>query len=315
MGSTGLRLQLFGPMLVLVNGETIPRLRSRKALWLMALLSMRANRAVSREWVATTLWPDARLDVAFATLRPIVSELRQALGEQRGRLQSLDRNNILLDLQGAEVDVAQFDAAVQARDYALVAGLYGGPLLEGCPEEWVTQERLARQRDCIRALECLADSARRNEDYESAAENFSRLLQIDPLCDSAYRGLMEVSVSKGDINSALQIYRRFAHHLISEVGSVPDPETTDFYDRLRARAKDWGSTLAAPKREISNRTERRTDAMPFASSDPWHIADKLRSIASAIEEGSSAATQGRGTATIEFRLQLSISPAFLERGL
>ena len=53
-----LSIKLFGPMLVLVNGQPIPPLRSRLGLWLLALLTLRSNRPVEREWLAGTLWPE-----------------------------------------------------------------------------------------------------------------------------------------------------------------------------------------------------------------------------------------------------------------
>ncbi|MBC8104713.1 MAG: hypothetical protein H7Z41_19230, partial [Cytophagales bacterium] len=53
-----LTITLFGPLSVLVNGQPIPHLRSRKAQWLLALLTLRGGRPVQREWLAGTLWPD-----------------------------------------------------------------------------------------------------------------------------------------------------------------------------------------------------------------------------------------------------------------
>src|SRR5947208_14859209 len=53
-----LELRLFGPMEVRTGSSPLPRLRSRKGLWLLALLALRAGRAVERSWLAGTLWPD-----------------------------------------------------------------------------------------------------------------------------------------------------------------------------------------------------------------------------------------------------------------
>src|SRR5437773_1914867 len=54
----GLELRLFGPMEVRIGSTPLPRLRSRKGLWLLALLALRAGREVERGWLAGTLWPD-----------------------------------------------------------------------------------------------------------------------------------------------------------------------------------------------------------------------------------------------------------------
>src|SRR5215813_12438884 len=104
-------ITLFGPMQVLVQGQPLPPMRSRKGLWLLALLTLRHDRPVEREWLAGTLWPDVDQSQAFSSLRPIVSELRSGLGNERERLQAPDRRTLLLALAGAEVDVLRFDAA------------------------------------------------------------------------------------------------------------------------------------------------------------------------------------------------------------
>jgi len=59
-----------------------------------------------------TLWPDIDQERAFDNLRPVLSELRKALGDQGARLQSPSHDTLLLDLNGADVDVAAFDWAI-----------------------------------------------------------------------------------------------------------------------------------------------------------------------------------------------------------
>src|SRR5690242_512363 len=57
--AASLVLRLFGPLTVWVKGEPLPRLRSRKGKWLLALLALRAGRQVERDWLAALLWPDS----------------------------------------------------------------------------------------------------------------------------------------------------------------------------------------------------------------------------------------------------------------
>ena len=47
-----LAIRLFGPLEVRVNGAPLPRLRSRKGLALLALLTLRPGSAVPRPWLA-----------------------------------------------------------------------------------------------------------------------------------------------------------------------------------------------------------------------------------------------------------------------
>ena len=62
-------------------GQPLLPLRSRKSLHLLALLALRANREVSRDWIAGTLWPESDESQALANLRQNLSELRKAMGE------------------------------------------------------------------------------------------------------------------------------------------------------------------------------------------------------------------------------------------
>src|SRR5579862_936098 len=111
--TASLAITLFGPPQVRVHGLPLPAFRSRKPLWLLALLTLRPNRPVEREWLAGTLWPDVDQSKAFANLRPVLSELRSALATQGNRLQSPNRLTLLLDLTDAEVDLLRFDAAIK----------------------------------------------------------------------------------------------------------------------------------------------------------------------------------------------------------
>src|SRR6266511_465579 len=75
---SGLEIRLFGPMQVRIGLRPLPRLRSRKGLWLLALLALRAGRPVERGWLAATLWPDCDEAHARLNLRQSLHDLRLA---------------------------------------------------------------------------------------------------------------------------------------------------------------------------------------------------------------------------------------------
>src|SRR5579862_8213770 len=97
--SPPLKLYLFGSTEVLVHGVPLARLRSRKGLWLLALLALRAGKPVDRDWLAGTLWPDSSQSQALAYLRQNLTELRNALGSEAARLQSPTRQTLTLTLE------------------------------------------------------------------------------------------------------------------------------------------------------------------------------------------------------------------------
>src|SRR5579872_4498696 len=112
MTTAPLTIHLFGPMRVLIQGEPMPRVRSRSVEWLLALLVLRHGRTVQRSWLAGTLWPDSEESQALQNLRHALLSLRQALGAESVRILSPTRDTLTLDLTEAETDVIQFDHAI-----------------------------------------------------------------------------------------------------------------------------------------------------------------------------------------------------------
>ncbi|RYG44842.1 hypothetical protein EON79_14025, partial [bacterium] len=236
--SVPLKIAMFGTMRTWVEGEPLPRMRSRKARWLLALLALRNGGPVGRGWVAGTLWPDAEATVALTNLRSVVSDLRRALGPQAERLKTPDRKTLALDLDQAEVDVLTFDTALRAGEPEQAVALYTGPFLEDCDEEWAAQDRKTRERACLGALRDMAEAH-----PERAVAFYERSVEIAPWQDGPRRDLMAALARSGDLNAALGVYRDFAHALRGETGGSPDLQTTDLYVRLRSGE----SAMAGPE--------------------------------------------------------------------
>src|SRR5438094_6050432 len=102
--TSGLEIRLFGPMAVRIGPCPLPRLRSRKGLWLLALLALRQGREVERDWLAGTLWPESTPAQVSHNLSMSLTDLRHALGPEAGHLRSPARHTLCLDLAGTAVD-------------------------------------------------------------------------------------------------------------------------------------------------------------------------------------------------------------------
>ena len=83
--ASGLEIRLFGPMEVHVGLYPLSRLRSRKGLWLLALLALRAERDVDRGFLAGMLWPEDTGANSRRSLRQSLHDLRLALGPEANR--------------------------------------------------------------------------------------------------------------------------------------------------------------------------------------------------------------------------------------
>jgi predicted ATPase/DNA-binding SARP family transcriptional activator len=252
---------LLGPLVVLRNGGPIPGLRTRKGQWLLALLALRSGREVERSWLGALLWPESGQQPVMANLRSSLKDLRRALGLAARWIASPTPRTLRLELAGVEADVVTFDAAIARGDPAALeeaVALYRGPLLEGCAEMWVLQERSDRQQSFLGALERLAGEALANGDVAAAERHLRRAVASDPLRESAHRLLMQVLASHGNYAAALQAYRDLRLLLHREANAEPDPETRDLVRQLQAEvarrqqaANALGNGQAAPANGMS----------------------------------------------------------------
>jgi len=233
-----LKLRLFGTWQACLAEKPLPPLRSRKGEWLLALLALRGA-PVSRSSLAGTLWPESEESRALLYLRRELTYLRKALGQECDHLLSAGRS-LQLDLAGVDCDLLAFDAAIARGDESsleVAVSLYGGPLLDGCDEEWVILEREFRERAHLTALERLAESAYARGDTSAAVNRLRSAVAVDPLRESAQRALIRTLADSGDSSAAVQVYRDLRIHLRRELNTDADPETTSLYIQIRDRAR------------------------------------------------------------------------------
>ena len=232
-------VRLLGPLDVHVAGEPLPPVHARSVLWLLALLILRHPRPLERDWLAGVLWPESTQEQALANLRQRLSQLRRALGKEGKRLLTPTSRTLGLDLEGADIDVFAFDAALARGDQAAleqVIALYRGPLLQGCDEEWVVGERQSREQSYLDALERLAREAQKR-DPRAAIGWLRQAVALDPLQESAERALMQTLADIGEMVEAGQVYRALREHLYRHLNAEPDPQTTALYHRLRGQRR------------------------------------------------------------------------------
>ncbi len=247
-----LEIRLFGPTEVRLGAAPLPHLRSRKGLWLLALLALRTGRDVQRDWLVGTLWPECLESDGRHSLRQSLYDLRLALGPETWRLTAEGTRTLRLDVSGAFVDALEFDAAVRRGDpgsLEAAVGLYRGPLLEDCAEQWSLEERRPREQAFLAALESLAATATARRDHAAAAGYLRLAVGIDPFQEQLQRALMQALADAGSPNGALLVHREFRSLLWSEMAAEPAAETTDLFSRLREQ------TRVDPKLEGRRRKE------------------------------------------------------------
>jgi predicted ATPase/DNA-binding SARP family transcriptional activator len=299
-----LTIHLFGSLRVTVRGEPLPRVRSRRVQWLLALLTLRHGRPVQRVWLAGTLWPESSNSRALQSLRDDLLRLRRALGPESGRIEAPTRDMLTIDLAGAVVDVLQFDAAIQAGDEASLRSaveLYSGPLLEDCLEEWAFSERATRAEQFLAALEALADRAAGRGNHGEAVQYLRRAAALDPLRDTLPRRLMSSLAAAGDPAAAIQTYRDFRLRLQEELAAAPDEATTRLFHEIRATTRlQAAQRRLAPSRSLEPETADPGLSRPVPESLPRPLTSligreqELEEVRSALEQGRLVTLVGGG---------------------
>lgn len=273
--TTGLRIELFGPFTVTLDGEPMAKLRTRRGQWLLALLALRARREVDRSWLAGMLWPDATESQALGHLRRTLTDLRTALGSYAWRLKTTSPRTVLLDVDASESDVAAFDVAAgllerpdeDERALRDAARTSTKPLLEGVTEEWVFEERAPRQEIRARMLERAATLALARGDAETAITDLRALVAAEPMRESAARLLIEALGAIARYAESIQAYRQLREKLHYELNVEPSAETQATFARVRRAAKAQSAEPQAAAAATSPRPALRPGRVPAQVSE------------------------------------------------
>ena len=272
-----LRLRAFGGLWVEQSGavsEAGPRPRPLALLAILAAGGGGSN-GVSRDRVLGILWPESDPEKARHALSQTLYSLRRDLGAEV----VLSTPDLRLDARQITSDVADFRAAVAAKNWSEAAALYVGPFLDGfyladAPEfeRWAEAERAALGAHGIRALELLAKESAAQGRREESAEYWRRLTRLDPVNARTTLSYMEALVALGDRTAALAHGKSYAELIRREFDAEPDQTV----GRLMARLRDVDSSTTS-RAAFAHVTDAPTPVVSQPSSDASATADQAGS--------------------------------------
>ena len=241
-------IRLFGAPRVTLNDAPIETAR-RKTLALLIYLAFHPNQSHTRESLAALFWAEQSQERAFANLRHALWEINQSLGD--GWMDS-DRDEIRL-IGDIDLDLTRFHALLAAsRDpkadpasrllsLAQAASLYtdhflAGFTLKDAPafDDWSFFQSESLRHDLASALESLTHGYCDLNRAPEAIPFARRWLSLDPLNESAQRGLMTAYELAGEHASALRQYQQCEATLQKELSVEPETETKALYEKIRA---------------------------------------------------------------------------------
>ncbi|HET6713340.1 MAG TPA: BTAD domain-containing putative transcriptional regulator [Actinomycetota bacterium] len=210
---------------------------------LLAFLALK-GRSVRRRTVAGTLWPIASEDRANSSLRSALARLdagaRAAVEATAKDLRLADdvtvdlwdtrsiAHHLLEQTQGSGTDNLG-SGAISALSNELLPDWY---------DEWVLVESEDWRQLRLHALEALAESLTKIEEFAGAAEAALAAVRAEPLRESPRAAMIRVHIAEGNPTEALREFDRYGELLMLELGVEPT-------ERLRALVTDlW--TVARP---------------------------------------------------------------------
>ena len=229
-----LHIHLLGGFQLIYGDALITTVNSPRLQSLLAYLLLHAGVPQSRQQLAFLLWPDSNDARGRNSLRNLLHQLRHALPAFEDFIQTDDETIVWRSGASYTLDVAAFDRAItsarsadqpsarSALENAIT--LYQGDLFPGAYEDWLAPLRAQLRSSYATALEQLIAFYTADKEITLALQAAERLRQFDPLHETAYLQLIQLSVARGDFARAVSIYQGAVELLQRELGVAPGPE-------------------------------------------------------------------------------------------
>jgi oligopeptide transport system substrate-binding protein len=232
-----LQARFLGQYEICLDGQPVI-IPSRPTQSILAFLLLHPNMSHRREKLAGQFWPDSSEANARSNLRHELWRIRKALGlGANARMESDDLGVTYHPQPGDQLDVDAFEACSEDEDSTdallLAVSAYGGELLPGFYEDWVTLERehlgAVFERKLGRLLDCLLAERR----WDEVLEWGERWIATGGTPEPAYRALMLAHAGLGNLAAAAAQYQRCVEALARELGVEPSKRTREVFEQIR----------------------------------------------------------------------------------
>jgi DNA-binding SARP family transcriptional activator len=243
-----IRIQVCGPLVIEHAGERLERrLPGRQGRLLFTFLVVHRHRPVNRDELAEALWPTGCPVDLEASLNPLLSKLRRAIGADAvdGRsVLRLDLPDAWVDLEAALEAIHRAESAVAQHDWVRAWGpaqlalfVSEREVLAGEDAPWIDEIRRQLAELRVRALECyaLAELGIGGAELAGSVRAGRQLIRLAPLRESGYRHLMRALSAQGNVAEALHVYSELCECLRDHLGVAPSSTTRNVYDELLAQ--------------------------------------------------------------------------------
>ena len=239
------KLHVLGRFSVVVNDQPMAySLSHKKPFDLLQAQVVFGAHKVPAERLTEALWPEAEGDAAHQALKINVHRLRKLLPEgvilwSEGQL-TLDVRRVWVDLQVLEGELhhlEEISTTDPQRDQTSrihrIFSLHRHGLLPGNSQHWTLA---VRERLHNRTLRLIARAIEPLESLDPAATAviYEKAIELDPLREALYQGLIRCHQQSHQPAEGLRIYQRCRDILQRELGLTPSPATEALHQLLKA---------------------------------------------------------------------------------
>ena len=219
---------------------------SRKAKDLLSLiLVLSSSGGVTREILASYLWPEITKKKSQANFRVALTHLNKILGNkaviQKGQF-------LLFDREQVSADFWRFDELVRDWQYLKQSGkfhpaedrvrkaiaLYKGDFLPEFYSQPIIDRQLELKDTMKELLFWLASRCMERIEWQEAIFFARRLLTIDLNDERAFQIIMEGLYNQGDRAGAIRLFESLKKRLKQELNTEPSPETLKLHKKITA---------------------------------------------------------------------------------
>jgi pentatricopeptide repeat protein len=240
-----LGIRSLGCFQILRGGVVLPACKARKSIALFRYLLTRHHRTAHKEELMELLWPNAHPREAAHSLHVAVNALRRHVDPRESSYLLFEAGYYTVSPDApVEIDCDTFDALIdEAEGYwrandllcaerafsRAIACYQGDYFVDTHDLTWAVAKRERLLGRYLSALEHLGRICFNQRHFQQAAECYQRLLDRDGYREDAYCQLMRCYSELGRRSEALQLYKRCALILATDLGLEPMQETQALY--------------------------------------------------------------------------------------
>ncbi|NLY71675.1 MAG: hypothetical protein GX076_08400 [Clostridiales bacterium] len=242
-----LTINMLGKVNITFNGVSIDDKLSQKLVALICLLVLNMDRDMSKEKIASYLWPDSKDDAAKYNLRYNLWMIKKLIPQdENGQNLIISGKNYCrinkdYNFYCDKIKLDQFNVEKQSSIDELIKlkELFKGDFLEGlylknCNEfnEMILFERVVCQNKQVEILKKLVDLYDEKERYEDELQILNEIMMIEPYNEIFACRIMDIHMKLGKRGDAINYYKNFEINLRKNLNISPDIEMKAFYQNI-----------------------------------------------------------------------------------